>query len=142
MKTHSETIIKIWNEHDQKLEEIYNVKKLEEKNTENKAEVLELTKKKKDEAELIHPGQYYTTGKGDVPFDLKEPTLEEMYWWPLSSTSKPIHSQTDLVVCEKDREANETIALGLIFRYFRIDFVYCNKMEVKEDYPYKIKLYN
>ncbi|RHZ82935.1 hypothetical protein Glove_102g34 [Diversispora epigaea] len=116
--------------------------------------------------------QNYRTGKSDVPLNLKEPvdaflktlTEQEKFKKSLVDTcnlnhvsleavkkcigglyhtaSKPIHSQTDLVVCEKDWEVNEIIALGLIFRYFRIDFIYLNDMEFKVDYPYKIKLHN
>ncbi|RHZ73916.1 hypothetical protein Glove_228g39 [Diversispora epigaea] len=102
------------------------IKKLEEKNVENKAEILELTKKKKGRRSRVtcannrtvstSENHCYTCDLNHVPLEAVKKCIGGLY----HTTSKSIHSQTDLVVCEKHWEVNEIISLGLIFRYFRL----------------------
>ncbi|RHZ82932.1 hypothetical protein Glove_102g33 [Diversispora epigaea] len=84
------------------------------------AEILELTKKKKERRSRVTCvnnrtnilRKVYKIHRCDldhVPLAAVKKCIGGLY----HTTSKPIYSQSDLVVCEKDWEVNETIALVL-----------------------------
>ena len=52
---------------------------------------------------------------------------------------KDANSHRDgIVVCAKYWDVNETIALGTIFAYFHVKFIYWDKTERETEFPYKI----
>ncbi|CAG8753186.1 18736_t:CDS:2, partial [Gigaspora rosea] len=55
------------------------------------------------------------------------------------TSSKALHSRTnEIEICAKDWETNEVIALGVIFKFFRINFIYLDELEKETEYPYEI----
>ncbi|CAG8842236.1 35053_t:CDS:1, partial [Gigaspora margarita] len=53
--------------------------------------------------------------------------------------SKVLHSHTnEIEICAKDWEMNEVIALGVIFKFFYVNFIYFDELEKETKYPYKI----
>jgi len=52
---------------------------------------------------------------------------------------KDAHSHRDeIVVCAKYWDVNEMIALGAIFTYFHVKFIYWDKDEKETEFPYKV----
>ncbi|CAG8562949.1 6713_t:CDS:2 [Diversispora eburnea] len=56
------------------------------------------------------------------------------------TASKPLHGYdgNNIIISAKDWVENEIIALGLLFKYYSIPFVYKDKMGDSKNFPYKI----
>ncbi|CAG8759206.1 26171_t:CDS:2 [Gigaspora margarita] len=55
------------------------------------------------------------------------------------SASKHFHGREQQVVIDsRDWSSNEVFVLGIMFRHFKIPFLYCNEDGKLDDYPYKL----
>ncbi|CAG8581434.1 410_t:CDS:2 [Funneliformis caledonium] len=54
------------------------------------------------------------------------------------TSSKGLHGYDKIAIRAKDWEVNEIIALGLIFKYYRIPFIYWDEPDREAKFPYEL----